>query len=466
MLDINNRLRVLGCLIRRILRVDGDPEAFHKDFIYSSAPSADPTPATLKNSKKNSLKAKLANREIHPITMGNNDFYSNQGRSNPHFPPSEYGNYQGNKQGVTGINHPPYSPYVQGNHGIKPNYKDFSQQDDGQCPPQMPNIMNQHPHYGPIPQIQNVLGHGFQNTAVYPVVSQNPTTAEDACNTINCGQPLIQTNPEQIPGYVNQAPYYPNQVSPHQATSPVSMNRPTSPQAMLCAAQMGQVKYPMHHYEHPSPASEGSCTSTSTISSAGGSTPTSSFSRDWNCTSTSTISSPGSCTPTSTISIDESCTERVDSDVEDTSSMSELAEFAQNFKRRRLRLGFTQENVGVGLGILYNKSFSQTTVCRFEACQLSLTNMRKLKPVLQRFYDDVEANPASREIVDRGEKPKNSAKRKRRTCIAEHVKLSLEKFYEACPRPSKKDIEIMSTCTKVDCDVSIDNKNICIRPQL
>ncbi|CAH2301506.1 Hypothetical predicted protein, partial [Pelobates cultripes] len=33
------------------------PEAFFKDFICSSAPSAEPTPAILKNPKKNSLKA-------------------------------------------------------------------------------------------------------------------------------------------------------------------------------------------------------------------------------------------------------------------------------------------------------------------------------------------------------------------------------------------------------------------------
>jgi len=36
------------------------------------------------------------------------------------------------------------------------------------------------------------------------------------------------------------------------------------------------------------------------------------------------------------------------------------------------------------------KMFSQTTICRFEALQLSFKNMCKLKPLLQRWLNEAE----------------------------------------------------------------------------
>ena len=39
-------------------------------------------------------------------------------------------------------------------------------------------------------------------------------------------------------------------------------------------------------------------------------------------------------------------------------------DFVMCVKRHRIRLGFTQADVGISLGALYNKHFSQTTVCR------------------------------------------------------------------------------------------------------
>ena len=42
-------------------------------------------------------------------------------------------------------------------------------------------------------------------------------------------------------------------------------------------------------------------------------------------------------------------------------------------------------DVGLALGTLYGNVFSQTTICRFEALQLSFKNMCKLKPLLQKW---------------------------------------------------------------------------------
>ena len=45
-------------------------------------------------------------------------------------------------------------------------------------------------------------------------------------------------------------------------------------------------------------------------------------------------------------------------------TFSDQDEFVMTVKRQRIRLGFTQADVGISLGALYNKHFSQTTVCR------------------------------------------------------------------------------------------------------
>jgi len=51
-------------------------------------------------------------------------------------------------------------------------------------------------------------------------------------------------------------------------------------------------------------------------------------------------------------------------------------------------LGFTQGDVGLAMGKLYGNDFSQTTISRFEALNLSFKNMCKLKPLLQKWLDD------------------------------------------------------------------------------
>merc|ERR1719373_1399793 len=69
----------------------------------------------------------------------------------------------------------------------------------------------------------------------------------------------------------------------------------------------------------------------------------------------------------------------------DSCFSDDLESFAKQFKQRRIKLGFTQADVGLALGTLYGNVFSQTTICRFEALQLSFKNMCKLKPLLQKW---------------------------------------------------------------------------------
>ncbi|KAA0194248.1 hypothetical protein HAZT_HAZT000159, partial [Hyalella azteca] len=75
---------------------------------------------------------------------------------------------------------------------------------------------------------------------------------------------------------------------------------------------------------------------------------------------------------------------------EETTDLEELEQFAKTFKQRRIKLGFTQGDVGLAMGKLYGNDFSQTTISRFEALNLSFKNMCKLKPLLQKWLKDAD----------------------------------------------------------------------------
>ncbi|KAG7270609.1 hypothetical protein CRUP_033218 [Coryphaenoides rupestris] len=84
----------------------------------------------------------------------------------------------------------------------------------------------------------------------------------------------------------------------------------------------------------------------------------------------------------------------VTSHPEEPSDLEELEQFARTFKQRRIKLGFTQArqplpgDVGLAMGKLYGNDFSQTTISRFEALNLSFKNMCKLKPLLEKWLND------------------------------------------------------------------------------
>lgn len=44
--------------------------------------------------------------------------------------------------------------------------------------------------------------------------------------------------------------------------------------------------------------------------------------------------------------------------------------------------------MGLAMGKLYGNDFSQTTISRFEALNLSFKNMCKLKPLLEKWLND------------------------------------------------------------------------------
>ncbi|CAK6973157.1 POU domain%2C class 2, transcription factor 3 isoform X2 [Scomber scombrus] len=132
---------------------------------------------------------------------------------------------------------------------------------------------------------------------------------------------------------------------------------------------------------------------------------------------------------------------------EEPSDLEELEQFAKAFKQRRIKLGFTQGDVGLAMGKLYGNDFSQTTISRFEALNLSFKNMCKLKPLLEKWLSDAEnspsdslSNPISLPPLMEG----YGRKRKKRTSIETNIKMTLEKRFLDNPKPNSEEITLIS----------------------
>ncbi|KAM9565853.1 pituitary-specific positive transcription factor 1 isoform 2-T2 [Guaruba guarouba] len=108
----------------------------------------------------------------------------------------------------------------------------------------------------------------------------------------------------------------------------------------------------------------------------------------------------------------------------DSPEIRELEKFANEFKLRRIKLGYTQTNVGEALAAVHGSEFSQTTICRFENLQLSFKNACKLKSILSKWLEEAEQVGA----LYNEKVGVNERKRKRRTTIrGESLNVS-EKF--------------------------------------
>lgn len=152
------------------------------------------------------------------------------------------------------------------------------------------------------------------------------------------------------------------------------------------------------------------------------------------------------------------------------------------------RLGFTQGDVGLAMGKLYGNDFSQTTISRFEALNLSFKNMCKLKPLLQKWLEDADSalgggggggggggcmggnaglgnngsggvgvgGPLSSPLGGGGNggggggSGGNSVsdglgrRRKKRTSIETSVRVALEKAFLANPKPTSEEIAMLA----------------------
>ncbi|NP_001090728.1 POU domain, class 3, transcription factor 4 [Xenopus tropicalis] len=136
---------------------------------------------------------------------------------------------------------------------------------------------------------------------------------------------------------------------------------------------------------------------------------------------------------------------------EETPTSDELEQFAKQFKQRRIKLGFTQADVGLALGTLYGNVFSQATICRFEALQLSFKNMCKLKPLLNKWLEEADSSTGSPTSIDKI--AAQGRKRKKRTSIEVSVKGVLETHFLKCPKPAAQEISSLADSLQLEKEV-------------
>jgi len=145
---------------------------------------------------------------------------------------------------------------------------------------------------------------------------------------------------------------------------------------------------------------------------------------------------------------------------EETADLEELEEFSKMFKQKRIKLGYTQGDVGLAMGKLYGNDFSQTTISRFEALNLSFKNMCKLKPLLSKWLEVVAAQDAGGHIGNQNAycNSHNSLdtigrRRKKRTSIESTVRIALERAFNQNPKPTSEELQLVSDTLNMEKEV-------------
>ena len=112
------------------------------------------------------------------------------------------------------------------------------------------------------------------------------------------------------------------------------------------------------------------------------------------------------------------------------------------------------------MGKLYGNDFSQTTISRFEALNLSFKNMCKLKPLLEKWLEDADAQVngtaplnlqttnSSCSVVDLLGK-----RRKKRTSIESNVRIALERAFLKNPKPTSEEIKLIGDALVMEKEV-------------
>ena len=129
-----------------------------------------------------------------------------------------------------------------------------------------------------------------------------------------------------------------------------------------------------------------------------------------------------------------------------TPDQVELKAFAEDFKTRRIKLGFTQGSVGQSLAEKGYSNFAQSTISRFEQMQLSPSNAATIRLVLEQWLIEAES-PDSASIAASGAANlpmMASRKRKKRAVFTPQTKSTLDAFFLQNPRPNRQAIEEIS----------------------
>ena len=144
--------------------------------------------------------------------------------------------------------------------------------------------------------------------------------------------------------------------------------------------------------------------------------------------------------------------QKLDLPPDESADLEELEQFSKMFKQKRIKLGYTQGDVGLALGKLYGNDFSQTTISRFEALNLSFKNMCKLKPILAKWLEDADANHSSHQqtqflnphLLTPAQQDAINRRRKKRTSIDTTIRIALERAFNQNPKPTSEEIAFVS----------------------
>ncbi|KAG7270613.1 hypothetical protein CRUP_033222 [Coryphaenoides rupestris] len=110
-------------------------------------------------------------------------------------------------------------------------------------------------------------------------------------------------------------------------------------------------------------------------------------------------------------------------------------------------------DVGLAMGKLYGNDFSQTTISRFEALNLSFKNMCKLKPLLEKWLNDAETMSMDSTLPSPSSLCSPSGlgfeglpgrRRKKRTSIETNVRVALERAFITNQKPTSEEILLIA----------------------
>nr|XP_049466134.1 protein nubbin-like [Anopheles coluzzii] len=284
--------------------------------------------------------------------------------------------------------------------------------------------------------MQNQLNLSFSPTPGTDCATKQPTSNGSAAVIVSEGQTVSRTSMQ-----VQQAVAQLQALQKQQQLKPTSSTPTPGATATSSPLHSPSGSPGLHHH------------STQTGAMLGASQTTPPNVSQLNVGGILTPSTPGSGAHTPQLQKHSAAPRALEPSPEETTDLEELEQFAKTFKQRRIKLGFTQGDVGLAMGKLYGNDFSQTTISRFEALNLSFKNMCKLKPLLQKWLEDADSsisNPGGRifspaALSNTMATPETMGRRrKKRTSIETSVRVALEKAFLVNCKPTSEEISTLA----------------------
>lgn len=116
----------------------------------------------------------------------------------------------------------------------------------------------------------------------------------------------------------------------------------------------------------------------------------------------------------------------------DSALSEDMKSFIENFKNKRMTLGYTQEDVGNELSRTNGPTYSQSFISRFESKQLGLKASERMRPILQAWLDGKN--------IDQTTGVRICKKRRRRTSFTSDALAVLIENFRKNPKPNATEI--------------------------